>query len=412
MNGRVGRFQRVALVVCLVVALVMALVVAGSSGSKASAASAKCQKPAGEPIKISTIASLTGTAAAPWFAQGAQASAKSINCDGGVKGRPLEIVVCDGNAFTDPNLPGNCARKAIAEQVVASAGRSVSDASVAKSFADAGIPSVQLPLLLADLTTPLQFNISAGGPGNFAGAAAYLYDHGARKIKVIVIDYPGASAIATLANTGLKSRGAETAGVVLYPADPSADTSALIQSAISDADGLIVLLTDTQMEKAIPEIRSAGYKGLLATTNGAVTPTFVKSLGKLAEGMTYISGFWPTAKVSEPGIKKFNQDMDRFAPKIFRTGALSPWASVQIVADALKSAPTLDAAGVAQALATYKVTLDIGPDIDFAQGGAYGVPRLFTPYVLAERLKKGVLLADGDFFDPTATPTAKSASTK
>ena len=75
------------------------------------------EEPTGEPIKLMVIHEVELGVANPEIPEGAEAAAQAINAEGGVGGRPIEILSCDtGN---DPNQAADCGRQAVDEGVVA-----------------------------------------------------------------------------------------------------------------------------------------------------------------------------------------------------------------------------------------------------------------------------------------------------
>ena len=356
------------------------------------------------------IAPLAGPQAGADFLGGAQASAKSVNCAGGVHGRPVEILECNGNMFQDPNLGQNCAREAIAKGVVATTALASADAAVIQAFADAGIPMVGVPVSIRGLIVPESFPIGATVAGQLAGQAAALYDEGYKRIRIMVTDTPGASAVLGIANAGLEPRGTTVLDPALLPADEGADDSAIIQSAIQDTDAIIFALTENNINKVVPELRAAGFKGKFSTAVTVVEPDVTG-----AKDFLFVGSFYPATATDQPGIKKYNADMDKYNPKDKERGLegdVMAWESVQIVSDALNQAPAVTPAALMQVLQTYKVDFGVAPVIDFANGGGkFGVPRVFTSNVVKQKVKNGKYVVDGDFFDATAPPASSKSST-
>ena len=400
--------------ICIALAVTMLVSMVASAGAAApSAATTSCKKkPTGEPVLVSMIASISGPVTGDTnFVGAAQAAVKSVNCDGGIQGRPLQLVPCNGNAYVDPNLGPNCAREAIAKGVVATAAMSTADAAVVQAFEDAGIPMVGVPVAIRGYTLAHSFVISAGLPGIAAGQAAKLYDEGYHRIRVMVLDVPGAAAIASIANAGLTPRSAKVLDPALVPTDPSADMSAVIQTAINGTDALILTVDSNTVAKLAPEIRAAGFKGPISSSVSILRPS-----EPVIKDFNFIGSTYPASAKGKPGIDRYNADMDRYAPKDKTRNlenSIQAWESVQIIADALQKAPTISASSLYTALQTYKVTLGVSPDIDFgSSGGQFGIPRIFTPYVIGHKIKNKQYVIDGDFFDPTAAPSATTTTTK
>src|SRR4029450_2514967 len=81
----------------------------------------------------------------------AKAAADDINENGGVDGRPVEIVEC--NDKSDPNGAGTCARQAVEEEGVAVYHNTINGATMYPILAEANIPVVGPSNTAPDWTT-------------------------------------------------------------------------------------------------------------------------------------------------------------------------------------------------------------------------------------------------------------------
>ena len=89
---------------------------ASSDGSSADVTAAPAAD--GEPIRLMSIYVKNNPAfSQPQTFAGAQARVDAINADGGVNGRPIQLIGCDSNL--DPNQEKACIDQAISEQVSA-----------------------------------------------------------------------------------------------------------------------------------------------------------------------------------------------------------------------------------------------------------------------------------------------------
>ena len=398
---------------CLALAAALVASTVGSATARTTSASkTACKTTSGEPVLVSTISSETPPAGGPNYKNTVLAAAKGVNCAGGIHGRPLKMVTCDGNPFIDPNSGQNCARDAIAQGVVASAAMSAPDAAVATALMNAGIPMVGVPLNLPGLTNPLSFVETSGALGLAAGPAAAVWDKGARKIRLVTFESPLTGAIDSFMNQALEPRGGKTLPPIEFPTDPVADDSALIQAAISGGTDAVYLALDEGTNiKVIPELRAAGYKGIIAATAAITTPKVMKAIGASeAKKLVLAAGLYPTTATQHKGIAQYNADMNRYAaPGTQRVEAsINAWLAVYIIADALNQAPTVDKEALIKVLNTYKVTQDASPVVDFAGPGNVGViPRIFTALTGVQQYRNGNYYTDGDFFDPLAAPATK-----
>ena len=405
-------------VVCLALALTLLVPTVGIAAARTTSANeTACKKTSGEPVLVSTISSETPPAGGPNYKNTVLAAAKGVNCAGGIHGRPLKMITCDGNPFIDPNSGQNCARDAINQGVVASAAMSAPDAAIATALMNAGIPMVGVPLNLPGLTNPLSFVETSGALGLAAGPAAAVWDRGARKIRLVTFESPLTGAIDSFMNQALAPRGGKTLPPVQFPTDPVADDSALIQSVISGGTDAVYLALDEGTNiKVIPELRAAGYKGIIAATAAITTPKVMKAIGAAeAKKLVLAAGLYPTTATQHKGIAQYNADMDKYAaPGTQRVEAsINAWLAVYIIADALNKAPTVDKQALVNVLNTYKVTQDAAPVVDWGGAGSVGgIPRIFTALTGVQQYRNGNYYMDGDFFDPLSAPATKGTTKK
>ena len=128
-GGQVHLSNRGRLVGSGAVAMLAAAVLAGACGSSnktttaalsnaAATTNTTAAAPAGTPIKVMQIATLTGPSNnVPQDADAGKATAKAINAAGGVNGHPIVLEVCDDKF--DPNQAADCARQAVSDNVAA-----------------------------------------------------------------------------------------------------------------------------------------------------------------------------------------------------------------------------------------------------------------------------------------------------
>ena len=136
----------------------------------------------GEPIKLMVIFEGTGISAIPDLPQGAIAAAETVNREGGVDGRPIEIVECDTD--NDPNTAAECGRRAIGEDFLAVVGSlSLHTGEYLPQLVEVKIPSVgQAPASIDSFTSEASFPIQGAAVTTIAGLAGALADTGATNI--------------------------------------------------------------------------------------------------------------------------------------------------------------------------------------------------------------------------------------
>jgi branched-chain amino acid transport system substrate-binding protein len=164
-------------------------------------------EPTGEPIKIGTLTSLTGPFT-PWGVQvndGMQLAVDEINDDGGVDGRPLELVVEDDQSNAEEG--GSAMERLADEGVVAIGGIISSDVGLATARQ---AEEFQIPLFLvkagspAILTSASRFTFRTCLPAApmIAGPIAqYAEQENLTRIGAIVADYAWGQAVKSALET-------------------------------------------------------------------------------------------------------------------------------------------------------------------------------------------------------------------
>ena len=114
-----------------------------------------------------------------------------INDNGGVAGRPLDIITCDNKG--DPNEGANCARQAVEEQVVAVVGSFTFDASrIIPVLEEANIAwfGACCPLVAQEFTSSISYVLGSLLPGMGAGLGWKMAQDGCENPVNVVIDIP------------------------------------------------------------------------------------------------------------------------------------------------------------------------------------------------------------------------------
>ncbi len=153
-------------------------------------------EPTGEPLRIGMLTSLTGPFT-PWGVQvqaGMQLAADEINEQGGVDGRPIEIVEGDDQNNPDEGV-GALERMVEQEGVVAAGGVISSDVGLATARAaeDLGVPLFLVkagaaPILSQDSRFTFRTCLPAA-PMVAGPVAQYIEDQGLTRVGAIIADY-------------------------------------------------------------------------------------------------------------------------------------------------------------------------------------------------------------------------------
>ena len=365
----------------LVFVVVLALGVAGS-GNVSAATTARTSSP----LKLMIVYEGVGPVSNPEVPEGAIAAAKAINARGGIKGRPVEIIVCDTKS--NPALAADCGRKAVSNAVVALVGAlTIYDAEFVPLIAKHKIPSIGLvPNTATDLTSPASFPIVGGGPVIFAGLPAELADSGAKKIVLAHVDIPVAGALAQFANAGLKRFDLTTRQVPVPAGAP--DMSPYAAAALKDGtDGIVVTQAGQDAVNFIVAVRqmNPNVRIALAATSAA---DVIRALGKTAEGIIQVASV--TIVLRNRAERQYERDMKAAGYSKLTDWRLNSYASVLVFRKIAERLPKITAPAVFAALQR-ATNLETGltPPLQFKQGGVAGVPRVFNPCLFATRIEGG-----------------------
>jgi len=248
--------------------------------------------PAGEPIRIGTIFSITGWAGFIGTPQKEvfTAMVDDINAKGGINGRPLEFLYED-----DKSVPTNAviaATKLIKDKgVAAMVGTSTSDSALAivPLCENEKVPFVNS----GPAKIPFKKYIFSVGPGDVRGAS-HLLEYAVKdlKAKKLALFYD-AAAYGKLGQEVIKSEVPKYPGVslVIQESMEPADTNAIPQlTKIKSANADLILLYMTGGPAVIvaKNYKQLGMTTPLITGNAVTMPDFIKNAGKIAEEMKWM----------------------------------------------------------------------------------------------------------------------------
>ena len=148
--------------------------------------------PEGEPIKVMVTAPVdTQLPPYPNIPGAAEVYEQYINANGGVAGRPLDVITCDNKG--EPNEGANCARQAVEEGVVAVVGSFTFDASrIIPVLEEANIAwfGACCPLVAQEFTSEISYVLGSLLPGMGAGLGWKMAQDGCENPVNVVIDIP------------------------------------------------------------------------------------------------------------------------------------------------------------------------------------------------------------------------------
>ncbi|SNQ52230.1 putative ABC-type branched-chain amino acid transport system, periplasmic component [Frankia canadensis] len=401
------RSRRLTALASSLLAGAVVLAACGSSGGGGSSNSAAIANPTGKlsgaPIKIGMYAPTNNAVFnTPDYVAAARAAVRGVNTRGGVNGRPLELVYC--NPEFDPNKAAACARQLVSDGVIATV-KSIAPqggAQTVQIFEQAGIPQVGLGALVpAEYQASTSYLLDGGLNYPYAAALIGAQKEGKKKVYLVTTDNaPSGPFLAAMSGAAAKL-GMQVVGQQKLP-PTTADYAPLIAAIQrSGADSAMIALTE---QGAVQTLRAADQSGLHLSwlmNSGNLKPNDYKEFSEdITKGIIHGSSVIPTSYADKnPQVKAMKADLDAEIAagdkdaepgKMFGT-ALLAWPSVNAIATLLKSAKTIDAAGLrAQLDAAKNLELGVVPPWTPSASVDKVNTRVSAPEVYLVKVKDGV----------------------
>jgi ABC-type branched-subunit amino acid transport system substrate-binding protein len=305
----------------------------GSSGSSASSGGSSdatstpaANAPKGEPIKTMTVTPVNWNGPQyPNIFEAAKAYEQWVNAHGGIKGRPLQVETCDEQG--DPNQAATCARKAVADKVVAAVGSFAINGDRIVAVLERGNVAwfgLSTSISPTERNSPVSFEFgpsTAIGAGVAKQAAKYC-----KKPGYMYLDLPGASLGLDFTKKVLGEYGVTLAKSVAVPV-ASQDLAPQVAQVTSGTDCIILGLARTNVETALPALQQAGAKQRLFGSQGNLSVPLAKKFPELTND-AIIVGWYPD--YSRPAWTDYREALKTYnAPSDLDyegAGALSTWA--------------------------------------------------------------------------------------
>jgi len=330
-----------------------------------------------EPIKIALVGPMTGSVASfgELMKSGAVLAVKNINAQGGVLGRPLELEVMDDAC--DPKQAVTVANKIISENILFVNGHACSGATLAAMsvYADSDVL-----MITPDASNP---NIADGKHWNIFRVWPSDAEEGALMADYIASHYPsGNVAIIDDKQTFSKSivgflkSGLQKHHITISMEDSitagEKDYSAVVTKIIAENPS-VFFYSGYQAEAGliVRQLREHGSHIPIMAADTVLTPDFYAITGKYGEGVKF-------ASVSKPEDMKGNkalQEMLAHKKAPSDIVALYTYATMQLMADAIAKAGTLDTHKIADLLHHEKFPTVLG-DGAFDSKGSFIGPSL------------------------------------
>lgn len=367
------------------------------------------EAPSGDPIKLMTVTTLNANG--PTYeniAITADLAAGYINDNGGINGRPVEVVVCDEQF--DPAIAANCARQAVEEGVVSVVGSFT-------YFAEAIVPVISqsditwfgacCPISPSELSSPHSFPIG-NQPMYAVGEVTKAVEDGCESINAVIAE--GADAIFRTPMENAMTAFGKTFNDVIIAPTIAQDYSAEVARATTGVDCMVVVLSETPfltwntaLQQADTDVKQYGNQGNLNAISA-------KGAEEATNG-NIISGMYPdisTEPWDEYRAALEANDIDQVANDFNSLGGMGTWAAYM---GFMQIASGIDGEVTAKSFfdaASATTALDLGgmvPVLDFTQEWTDGLPgytRLFNRSVVYSQLDNGqVVPLDNNFTDVT-----------
>ena len=364
----------------------------------------------GEPVKIMTMAPIeasSGTSViSPETAAAAEAAAARINADGGIDGRPIEVIVCDEKS--DPNAAQACARKAVEEKVVALVG-------TYSQFSDKAYPILEdnkianlgnIPVTPPDGTSAMSFPVNAGSAVLVAIGQAAAERDDCKKPGLVQIDSTAKELITAGVQGGVELAGKKLAyNIALSPT--SQDYAGQANEAADSGDCTIMFTVPGTALAFIPALRQVTDQPIIASNN-SVSAEVAEKLGPALEH-TVVPDYFPPYE--SDAKSKFRETMDKYSDAdvdFTHYNATNAYISVNIFAEIAGGidGEITHETFLAALEKTSGVSVDgLTPPIDFTKANEWSeVPfqkRIFNRNMVFTEIKDGKQVQVGEFRDFT-----------
>lgn len=381
-NGRVVRTYTAALGAAL---LAVGLAACGSSGGSGSPSTSATPAAAatstgalhGAPIKIGMIGTVDNPELdLPEQPADGQAAIRGINATGGIDGHPAELDFCNGQ--TNPNDEAACARKLVADGVVAIGGGFMQAPPEDDPIFDAaGIARVGVNAIEAtQYNSPYYFLLDPGSVMLYQADLEGLKLAGVKSVYVVVFAAPTFAASLSQFKQFGAHIGVKVVGSSVSPLTTTDMSTYALKAAQSGAGGAIIATTDANINSFVTNLRS--IKPSMVIADGpSLWGQELQQLGTASNGMIASLSLPPATDLSAPGIAQFNSELkaefnagDKNATLAIAgdTIGLQTWTAVHaiavVAADLLKEGKPVNASTVLQEFRTVQ-NLTAGAVVDW-----------------------------------------------
>jgi ABC-type branched-subunit amino acid transport system substrate-binding protein len=347
-NTRPGRPRRGPLAVLAISTLgaTLALAACSSSGGKSPDA-------VGHSGGASTQPSFTGTPASsanpievgilytddnplgvsPEIKDAADAAATYINAHGGMGGRTVKIVACNGQ--NNPQSDARCATQFVNSKVVTVYGLDGLWGGIGVSVLQkAGLVNQTLPISGPEFSAPNSYPWEGSGVTSASAAAAYASQQGG-KAACVYVDVASFKEQCATYFGGVAKKLGVSYDMVAIPATANDVAQYATKVAGTGAKTVLIVSGGTVAQQMVNSAAQIGFK--TSWILPSEQPDFLKAVGSNAKGLIFYGDLKSPDDPTDPDAALFRSVMHQYAPKAaytsFSTMAFSNLMTLKAVAD-------------------------------------------------------------------------------
>jgi branched-chain amino acid transport system substrate-binding protein len=304
---------------------------------------------------------------------GVRIAVEDINARGGVLGEPLVLVTVD--VHTDPAQAVAAAHKLVSDGVVFAAGPNASESAIAVAPI---FEQARIIMMLASASNPRVtesgwrnvFRVFGRDDRQGAVAAAYLAEHWAtRRIAILHDGTIYGQGLADETRKSLHARGIQERLYRAYDPDRVEYTDLMAGLQAAEIDVAYVGGRTSKVGLIARQAGDRGYQLQIVSGDAIGSDEFRIAAGAAAEGTLFTSGPDPrTISAAQNVVRRFRES--NFEPENY---TLYAYAAVQVWAQAVELAGTLDYEAVITSLHTHEFDTVLGRIGFDAKGDVTGV---------------------------------------
>lgn len=339
-----------------------------SGGSSASSSADSSTETSGDPIKIGFFAPITSASASAdgeSTRNSVELAAKIINDNGGINGRPVELVIYDDGLDTAQAV--SIAEKLTTKDgVVAAVSGSYSSPTrvAAPIFQAAGIPMVSAYAVHPDVVNAGDYIFSQSFPGSVQGTAAATVavdQLGAKRIAIVAVDVDFGTEQAAAFVEYAEAHGAEIVSQDFVAMSDNEFSSIVTKIKELNPDLIYMPNYYAHAAEALKQCKLQGLTCQILGSEGADSWQFLETAGEYAEGFIITTNL--DRDSSDPAVQEYIKQYTETYNMVPDMVGASAYDAMQIICEAIKTAGD-DPAAIKDAIASMK-------DVDTVTGKLY-----------------------------------------